>query len=97
MTTVSNDPASMRAAAARLRAGAEGISQSSGAVDSQFQGVTFVGPAGDTFRLDTIGGIFQLRSAAVAMQELADRLVREADVLEQEQLTRTWLEGGAWS
>lgn len=94
MTTVSNDPASMRAAATRLRVGADGISQSSGALDTQFQGVTFVGPAGDAFRTQTIGGISQLRSAAVHMQELADRLVREADIVEQQLAAQARLEGG---
>jgi hypothetical protein len=84
MTTVNNDPGSMRAAAARLRSGADGLSRSSNEVDAQLQSVTFVGPAGDTFRVETIGGLLDLRSAAVHMQELADRLVREADRLEQE-------------
>ena len=84
MTTVTNDPASLRAAAARLRAAAEGISDSSNQVDSQVGSVTFEGPAGDHFRVETIGGVFDLRSAAVRMQELADRLVREADRVEQQ-------------
>lgn len=94
MTTVSNDPASMRAAATRLRVGADAISQSSGAVDAQVQGVTFVGPAGDAFRTQTTGGTCQLRSAAAHMQELADRLVREADILEQQLAAQVRLEGG---
>lgn len=93
MTTVNNDPASMRAAAAQLRAGADGISASSNQVDSQLGTVTFQGPAGDHFRVETIGGVFDLRSASVRMQELADRLVREADRLEQ-QLAAQASQGG---
>ena len=93
MTTVTNDPASLRAAAARLRAGAEGISESSNQVDSQVGSVTFEGPAGDHFRVETIGGVFDLRSAAIRMQELADRLVREADRVEQQLAAQSRQEG----
>lgn len=93
MTTVTKDPASLRAAAARLRAGADGISVSSNQVDSQSRAVTFEGPAGDHFRVQTIGGVFDLRSAAVRMQELADRLMREADKLEQQIAERARQEG----
>jgi hypothetical protein len=93
MTTVTKDPASLRAAAARLRAGADGVSQSSSQVDSQYRTVTFEGPAGDHFRVETIGGVYDLRSAAVRMQELADRLMREADKLEQQLAARALQEG----
>lgn len=95
MTTVTNDPGSMRAAAARLRSGADGITASVTPVDSQARTVTFEGPAGDHFRVETIGGVFDLRGAAVRMQELADRLVREADRLEQQQLAEQG-QGGCW-
>ncbi|HEX3932971.1 MAG TPA: hypothetical protein VHW64_19955 [Nocardioides sp.] len=92
---MTNDPASMRAAAARLRSGADGLTASSNQVDTQVGTVTFQGPAGDHFRVETIGGVFDLRSASVRMQELADRLVREADRLEQQQLAEQ-RQGGCW-
>jgi hypothetical protein len=86
MMTVTNDPASLRAASARLRSGAEGISQSVDQMDSGSRCVTFEGPAGEQFRAETSGGVCDVRGAAVRMQELADRLLREADRVEQEQL-----------
>ena len=79
MSMVTGDPASMRAAAAQLRFRAETLGDVAATVDAGCAGMTFTGPAADTFHSNIMSSGSSLRGVAGRMVELADTLVREAD------------------
>lgn len=84
MSMVTGDPASMRAAAAQLRFRAETLGDVAATVDAGCAGMTFTGPAADTFHSNIMSSGSSLRGVAGRMVELADTLVREAAVLEEQ-------------
>ena len=84
MSVVTGDPASMRAAAAQLRFRAETLGDVAATVDAGCASMTYAGPAADQFHANILTNGSSLRGVAARMNELADTLVREAAVLEEQ-------------
>ena len=85
-TYVTDDPASLRNAAAQLRHRAEVFQEVAGQVDSAANTMVYVGPAGDQFRADIGATSGRLRGTCDRIVDLAGRLLREADRVEAERL-----------
>jgi uncharacterized protein YukE len=86
MSLVTGDPASMRAAAAQLRFRAETMSGIATNVDSDVASLTYVGEAGDRFREAIATGSSNLTAVCSRMVNVADTLLRQAAVVEEQLL-----------
>jgi len=86
MSVVTGDPAAMRAAAAQLRFRAETVGATVATVDGGVAGMTYAGPAADAFRNQIATASRTLRDVSVRMTSVADRLSREAAVVEAQLL-----------
>ena len=64
-------------------------------VDAAAAGMVYVGPAGDNYRASVTTTSSQLRATCAGIADLAARLLREADRVEQERTNAAvslWLE-----
>jgi hypothetical protein len=86
VTLVTGDPASMRAAAAQLRFRAETLGGIATSVDTDVAGLTYVGDAGDRFREAIATGSASLQQVCARMVVVADTLIRQAAIVEEQQL-----------
>ena len=86
MSVVTGDPAAMRAAAAQLRFRAETVGTVVTTVDNGVAGMTYAGPAADAFRTSIATASRTLRDVSARMAGVADRLSREAAVVEAQLL-----------
>lgn len=86
MSLVTGDPASMRAAAAQLRFRAETMCGIASNVDSDVASLTYVGEAGDRFREAIATGSSNLNAVCSRMVNVADTLVRQAAIVEEQLL-----------
>ena len=86
MTLVTGDPASMRAAAAQLRANAETLSGVASQVDGSVVGMTYAGPAADRFRGSIATRAASSGRSAPGWSTSADTLMRQAAVVEEQTL-----------
>ncbi len=85
MSVFTGDPAGMRAAAAQLRSRAEVISGVAANIDVSAAGMGYAGPAAEVFQTTISTQGTNLRGVVARMAALADRLVREAAILEEQQ------------
>ncbi len=86
MALVTGDPASMRGAAAQLRVRADALAQVAATVDNSVVGMTYAGPAADRFHGAVAQHSSNLRAVCARMSNLADTLLRQAAVVEEQLL-----------
>lgn len=86
MSLVTGDPAGMRMAAAQLRFRAETLGGIAANVDSDVAALTYVGEAGDRFREAIATSSSNLQAMSARMVNVADTLIRQAAIVEEQQL-----------
>ncbi|MEJ7707556.1 MAG: hypothetical protein WKF82_09995 [Nocardioidaceae bacterium] len=83
--SVIGDPAGMRAAAAQLRWRAERLGLLAGQVDQAVASMTFSGPAADLWRPAVADQSARVRASMARLEQLAETLLREATIVEEQQ------------
>jgi hypothetical protein len=78
------DPAAIRAAAAKFRAVAETLQSAATQVSCAVGSVTYIGPYGDTFRSTTATAMDNWNAAAATSSSVADQLLRAAAQAEEQ-------------
>ena len=93
MTTIqAGDPAAIRQAAAQLNYRAAVFQEIAGQVDGTVAGMVYVGPAGDAYRTNMASSSSKLRGACAGINDLAARMMREADRIENDRMVSSWLD-----